>query len=348
LLFASIFLLAGFYVSLKQGEDQHLVGQEKSSPKIDQSLELENETESEIEAEVPGDSLGALIGKDTKVLVSTLGEPDRKDPSAYGYTWLIYSKDQQQYIQAGVLDGKVVTLYAAGTDSNIAPFKIDQHVEKIFIHYPIQPEVTLKLGSNSYKFELSENDINTRPLIKVGENYAQLYIDRYTGRLSSVRFLDKKTLLKHQPYEMVYNGNLIQSEPPTDEESLQIEAGIEKQILDITNAIRQRHGVNGLNWHQKAARAAYNHSKDMQENEYFSHESDRHGSLEDRLEKAEVDYSLAGENIAFNYIDGPDVVEGWLNSKNHREALLNVEFTHLGVGVYQQYYTQNFVKLNKE
>ncbi|MBR8644979.1 hypothetical protein KEH51_13740 [[Brevibacterium] frigoritolerans] len=37
-------------------------------------------------------------------------------------------------------------------------------------------------------------------------------------------------------------------------------------------------------------------------------------------------------------------MEGWLNSKGHRDAMLNEEFTGLGVGVYKNYYTQNFIK----
>ncbi|MGK0698226.1 CAP domain-containing protein [Priestia flexa] len=52
---------------------------------------------------------------------------------------------------------------------------------------------------------------------------------------------------------------------------------------------------------------------------------------------------MAGENIASNYTDGPAAVEGWLNSEGHRKALLNNDFTHLGVGVYEKFYTQNFI-----
>ncbi len=59
------------------------------------------------------------------------------------------------------------------------------------------------------------------------------------------------------------------------------------------------------------------------------------------MKNAKVAYQTAGENIAANYTDGPAVVEGWLNSKGHREAILNKDYSHLGVGVFQKYYTQN-------
>ena len=62
-----------------------------------------------------------------------------------------------------------------------------------------------------------------------------------------------------------------------------------------------------------------------------------------RLEVGKVTYRSAGENIAANYVDAIAVTEGWLNSKGHRESLLNKEFTQLGVGVYEKYYTQNFI-----
>ncbi|BBP89067.1 hypothetical protein BsIDN1_26850 [Bacillus safensis] len=75
------------------------------------------------------------------------------------------------------------------------------------------------------------------------------------------------------------------------------------------------------------------HSEDMKENHYFSHESKKYGTLKDRLERGEVGFQLAGENIAYNYVDGPAAVEGWLNSEGHRKALLNKDYTHLGVGV---------------
>ncbi len=74
------------------------------------------------------------------------------------------------------------------------------------------------------------------------------------------------------------------------------------------------------------------HSEDMKENNYFSHVSKKYGSLKDRLEEGHVDFQQAGENIAYNYVDGPAAVEGWLNSEGHRKALLNSDYTHLGVG----------------
>ena len=108
--------------------------------------------------------------------------------------------------------------------------------------------------------------------------------------------------------------------------------------------LRIRNHLKPLKWDDKTAEAAFNHSKDMFETKDFSHTSKKYGSLADRLKAARIYYQSAGENIAANYTDGPAVVEGWLNSEGHRASMLNKYYTHLGVGVFQKYYTQDFIK----
>lgn len=292
----------------------------------------------------PDNGVGSLLGKDIKTLKAIMGEPSRVDLSAYTFHWWIFNNDLDQYVQAGVLNGKVVTAFGIGASLNVEPFKIGQPIEEIFSLNVIEPDLTFDFNGSSYKFELSEQDMNTRPLIKMGDYFVQLYIDRYTASVSSVRYMDKETLVKQRPYEMVYRGDLIEPPVPAEGEWARIEDGTEKQILDITNVLRIRHELEELQWDEKTAEVAYAHSKDMAEEDYFAHESEKFGDLSDRLKAADVLYQLAGENIAANYTDAPAVVEGWLNSESHREALLNEEFSHLGVGVYQKHYTQNFVK----
>ena len=62
------------------------------------------------------------------------------------------------------------------------------------------------------------------------------------------------------------------------------------------------------------------------------------------MEEALIVYDSAAENLAANYFDSAEVVHGWLNSSDHREVLLREGFTHLGVGAFGKYYTQDFVK----
>jgi uncharacterized protein YkwD len=337
--------LIGLYLGFTNDHGDDLVLEQETKPKVDESLDKKISEQSLHEGiHQPEKGVGSLMGKDIDALKSVLGKPSRVDLSAYGFHWWVFNNDLNQYIQAGVLNGRVVTAYGIGPALDVEPFKIGQPVDEIFALNVIEPEVTFELNGSTYKFELSEQDMNTRPIVKMGEYFVQLYIDKFTGSVSSIRYMDKDTLVKQRPYEMVYRGDLIEPPEPSEEDWLRIETGTEKQILDITNVMRARHALENLQWDDQTAEVAYAHSKDMAEEEYFSHESEKFGNLSDRLKAADVLYELAGENIAANYTDAPAVVEGWLNSESHREALLNNEFTHLGVGVYRKHYTQNFVK----
>lgn len=246
-------------------------------------------------------------------------------------------------MQAGVEKGKIVTVYALGSQLNVFPYRIGQTIEEIYRTTLLETEIVVASQMGTYRFELSEEDLNIRPLVQMGDIYALLSLDKFTGSLTSVRFLDKKTLVSLRPYEMVYRGDLLEPKPSVEEWE-HIEKGSERQIFDITNVIRLRHDLPVLQWDDQVAATAFAHSKDMYDQEYFAHESPTFGDLAERLQAGEIEYQLAGENIASEYADGPAAVEGWLNSEGHRKAMLEKEFTHLGVGVYQKNYTQNFIK----
>lgn len=345
LILVSVFLTVGFYVSFNQDEQNDvLIEDDNPTSELDYTLsDGENENTNYSTQKRPNDGVSVLIGKDINELVKEFGKPARIDPSYYGYVWYIYNLDHKRYLQVGVENGKVVTIYAIGEDMDVSPFKIGQSIEEIFSTVFIETNINIDLEDGSYQFELNDTDVNMRPLIKLGNIFAILYFDKFTGTLSSIRFIDSITLIKQRPYELVYRGELIEPKQLEDSEWDRIEKAAEKQIFDLTNILRRRHNLDPVQWDEKTAEVAFGHSKDMFETSYFSHTSEKFGELSDRLEAADVFYQLAGENIAANYIDGPAVVEGWLNSKGHRETLLNKEYTHLGVGVYHKYYTQNFI-----
>lgn len=306
------------------------------------TTEMEEKQQNQIELSTEG--LATFIGKDAAYVEEQLGQPERIDLSAYDYDWWIYKKGLSEYIQVGIANDKVVTLYAIGQDVNITPFKIGEKIENLYTKIPIDSNINVEYQGNSYRFELTEEDINTQPLVQIGSFYAQIYLDKFDGTVSSVRFMDTETLIKQQPYGLVYLGELLEASPIDAEKEKAISSGESKQIFDISNMMRVRHELKPLEWDEKTSEVALAHSVDMFESQEFSHTSQKNGELSDRLEAGEVFYQLAGENIAANYTDAPAVMEGWLNSESHRETLLNGEFTHLGVGVYQLHYTQNFIQ----
>jgi uncharacterized protein YkwD len=350
LILSAVFLTIGFYVSINENNQGNILIKEDHTSEMEQPITQNPaiKQNKKIVSEKPKDGLAILIGKNTTELEKKLGTPSRIDESLYGYQWYIYNQDHKSYLQVGVENKRVVTIFAIGQNLDVEPFEIGQPVEEIFNTQFIDTNINLEYKGNTYRFELNDTDLNLRPMVQLGDVYVQLYIDKFTGNLSSVRFLNAETLIKQRPYELVYSGFLIQAPVPSEELQLAIEEDTEQEIFDITNVLRARHKLKVLKWDENTAEAAFGHSKDMSQNNDFSHTSKKFGDLAKRLKTAQVVYQAAGENIAANYSDGPAVVEGWLNSKSHRESLLNKEYSHLGVGVYQKYYTQNFIQKTEQ
>ncbi|MCD5322560.1 MULTISPECIES: CAP domain-containing protein [Pontibacillus] len=289
-------------------------------------------------------SLQHLIGKTGREIENEFGKAERKDPTPYGYTWWIYSTSVNYY-QIGIENDEVVAAFGIGPSLDLDTIKIGQSRKEIEEKLTLEKEVEIKTEEGSFLFTLTEEDFKQRPLSKMNDSEViQLYFDESTNQLSSVRVMNNKILLLHRPYDVSYTGQLPELPLLLESEWKEIEKGTEQQIYAISNQLRSRFGVDKLVWDELTAGVAYQHSKDMAERNYFSHISLSGEGLKERLKKGDIQYASAGENIAAQYPDGPAVVEGWLNSEGHREALLNEGYTHLGVGVYRYYYTQNFLE----
>lgn len=284
-----------------------------------------------------------IIDMSTDELTQTYGEPERKDPSSYGYDWWIYPIDNTSYLQAGIEDNQVVTCYYMGDELADTIFNGPLTYERLSQELEFESSIEVKSDDGTFKFILTEADIQARPVIPYGEDWLQLYFDIHTGELSTVRLLTTDILLRQKPYDMTYRGSLPETNELTKDEWEAVEAGEEKQIFDLTNRIRNKHGLESFTWNEDVRNIAYKHSLDMVENDYFDHISPTYGKLDARFIAGEVPFRTAGENIALNYVDGAAAVEGWLNSEGHRVNLLHEGFTELGVGVYQRSFTQNFL-----
>ncbi|WP_129597952.1 CAP domain-containing protein [Anaerophilus nitritogenes] len=121
----------------------------------------------------------------------------------------------------------------------------------------------------------------------------------------------------------------------------------EDEILRLLNGERTKQGLKPLQLDLQVTKVARLKSQDMIDNNYFSHNSPTYGSPFDMLKQFGVEYAYAGENIAGNP-SVQDAHTAWMNSKGHRENILNPNFTHVGIGVknggkYGKMYTQMFI-----
>lgn len=291
--------------------------------------------------------LGMYIGQTDQEVTKLLGKPSRIDKSKLGYEWWIYNQDVSRYIQVGIKNSKVVDIYSNSTSLSLtSEVKIGSTKEQLRKVFPINSSVKFQYSGANMDLK---NDLMERPLVMINSVPYIFYIDIHNqDKVTAIRSLSIETLVKSGFYNMSYTYTSkepdLQAPVLSPRELELVNNANEQQVFDLTNAIRYRNNLGQLTWNEEAANVARGHSVDMLTNHYFSHTSATTGStLGDRMKSSGVRYKITGENIAMGYSDSIEAHEGWMNSLGHRQNILNGEYKTLGVGVKEDYYTQNFV-----
>lgn len=109
---------------------------------------------------------------------------------------------------------------------------------------------------------------------------------------------------------------------------------LSQELTDLINNERLANDLAPLETDTNACAVALSHSRDMATYDYFDHNTPNDISPFDRLDIAGIYYISAAENLASGFVTAEAVVESWMNSPDHRDKILNFEFTHIGVGYY--------------
>ncbi|NOU96512.1 hypothetical protein GC093_25315 [Paenibacillus sp. LMG 31456] len=118
---------------------------------------------------------------------------------------------------------------------------------------------------------------------------------------------------------------------PAPEPSNELSAE-EQQMIDLVNQARQQAGLAPLTINSDLSQTARLKSKDMVDNNYFSHESPTYGSPFDMMKQFGISYSSAGENIACNQTVTA-AHQALMNSPGHKANILSSDFTEIGIGI---------------
>ncbi len=165
-----------------------------------------------------------------------------------------------------------------------------------------------------------------------GSAHVRLIRRAVAGALSSVALL---VLLHPAPAaaDPACPGSDLQ---PTAANLPQVEAATLCEI----NIQRGQHGLAALTANSVLQAAALEHSNDMVDNNFFSHDSSSGEDFEDRILR--FNYAppntrwVAGENIAWGTLSlstADSIVQSWMNSPEHRANILHAGYKELGVGV---------------
>ena len=146
--------------------------------------------------------------------------------------------------------------------------------------------------------------------------------------------------------------NSIGNDTINSEQSFMAE--VERAIYNKVNEERAKAGVSSLTYNDVMQKYARIKSKDMGDNNYFSHEDLSGNLITTQMRNDGVSYKAWGENIA--YIGGnmsadalaQQFMTNWMNSSGHRANILSDNFSSIGVGIYKignkVYATQEFYK----
>jgi uncharacterized protein YkwD len=114
---------------------------------------------------------------------------------------------------------------------------------------------------------------------------------------------------------------------------LKIDSASETAMFNLINNERQSRGIESLTLNEPLSETAREYGEEMFINGFFSHYSGvDNSSPAQRLSRKNIDYLIAGENLAF----APDVQiahNGLMNSEGHRKNILSPEYRKVGIGV---------------
>lgn len=128
-----------------------------------------------------------------------------------------------------------------------------------------------------------------------------------------------------------------------------VQAGAETtRVIELSNIERAKVGVGPLAYNPQLTQAAEWYSQILASTGCWSHYCPPVTDPVQRVETAGyVDWIAVGENLAAGSRSPEETVAAWMNSPTHRAALLNPDYTEVGVAVayggnYGIYWAQEF------
>ncbi len=271
------------------------------------------------------------IGDNMDSVIEALGPPKRTSMNEYGYEWNTFHTHYQNFMMVSFNESKRVNGLFTNNDLIASSHGIKLNSSKSLVLETLgEPLKQIRKGNINYLLS-NDGEMNTFLIENV---YVTVFYDKHENNsVSAIQIL----------------SNQVESQKPGlyGETSEALREGFEFQLFDLTNAARVHHGVPPVKWASVIRKTAYKHSLDMANQKYFSHTNLANQSPFDRMDLDGIDYSIAGENLAYGQSSSIFAHEGLMNSIGHRRNLLKRDFLFLGVGVAfndenQPYYTENF------
>lgn len=104
-------------------------------------------------------------------------------------------------------------------------------------------------------------------------------------------------------------------------------------MVNLTNGSRREAGLSELILNTQLASAAEKKADDMFQLQYFEHNSPDGKTPWVFIKSAGYEYVYAGENLAMDFVSAEGVHKALMESSSHRENILNVNYSDVGISV---------------
>lgn len=105
------------------------------------------------------------------------------------------------------------------------------------------------------------------------------------------------------------------------------------EVINLTNQERAKEGLPPLRENEMLNQAALEKAKNMFEENYWAHYSPSGKDPWGFIQRAGYRFSFAGENLARNFYNTPDVVAAWMASPTHKKNIMHEQYQEIGIAV---------------
>jgi uncharacterized protein YkwD/uncharacterized membrane protein required for colicin V production len=162
-------------------------------------------------------------------------------------------------------------------------------------------------------------------------NFLVATAQKYGGPVNSTIDQAREQVLNFVTVETDSTERISLPVYPTEGE-LKIDVTDEQKMVDLVNQERTKERIEPVRVDPAMTAVAEAHARDMFLRRYFSHVTPEGQTARDRLIKAGIKFTVAGENIAY----APDLATahmGLMNSSGHRQNILDPSFRRIGIGI---------------
>ncbi|ULG73251.1 CAP-associated domain-containing protein [Macrococcus brunensis] len=260
-----------------------------------------------------------------------LGKEKRVLRNPYG-SWTLYHQQYQHFVMVGFMNNRVAALYSNDPQyidsQGVLTAKSLEQVKKLK-----GTPLSVEAGSN-YRVRLSDKHVLRYRAEGIRSTY---YFDQFNRRVDALMIMSDSYFNQKQQFY--------------GHPSVQLARSYEQLDFELINASRVKRGLSALQFNDKISHTARQHSIDMAENHFFSHVNQQGQTPFDRMKQDGLHFSTAGENIAYGQVSSIEAHHGLMNSKGHRQNILNRHYLEVGTGVAfneknAPYYTENFITEN--